>query len=139
MYPGNTCSIKIGKKITEFFNQGLSCNLSPALFNIYINKLATILEKSSAPGVNLHNSEVKCLLFADDLCLLSPTAHGLQQSLDLLEHYCQTWALAVNPKNTKIMIFQRRSRSQGIRPNVTALVVMRIGPKRSGVSVHDFI
>ena len=44
----------------------------------------------------------------------SPTAHGLQQSLDLLEQYCQTWALAVNPKKTKIMIFQRRSRSQGI-------------------------
>ena len=90
MYNGNTCSINICKKITEFFNQrrGLrqGCNLSPALFNIY-NELATILENSSAPGVSLHNSEIKCLLFADDLCLLSPTAHGLQQSLDLLEQY----------------------------------------------------
>jgi hypothetical protein len=67
MYTGNTCSIKIGKKRTEFFNQGRGlrqgCNLSPALFNIYINELATILDKSSAPGVSLHNSEVKCLLF----------------------------------------------------------------------------
>ena len=104
MYTGNTCSIKIGKKITEFVNQGRGlrqgCNLSPALFNIYINELATILKKSSAPGVSLHNSEVNCLLFADDLWLLSPTAHGLQQSLDLLEQYCQTWALAVNPHST---------------------------------------
>ena len=120
MYTGYTCSIKIVKKRTEFFNQGRGlrqgCNLSPALFNIYLNKLATILEKSSALGVSLHNSEFKCLLFANDLCLLSPTAHGLQQSLDLLEQYCQPWALAVNHKNTKIMIFQRRSRSQGIRP-----------------------
>ena len=95
---------------------GQGCNLSPALFNIYINELATILEKPSAPGVSLHKSEVNCLLFTDYLCLLSPTAHGLQQSLDLLAQYCQTWALAVNPKTTKIMIFQRRSRSQGIRP-----------------------
>jgi hypothetical protein len=50
------CSIKIGKKRTEFFNQrrGLrqGCNLSPALFNIYINELATILEKSSVPDVS---------------------------------------------------------------------------------------
>ncbi|CDQ95104.1 unnamed protein product [Oncorhynchus mykiss] len=120
MYTSNMCSVKIGKKRTEFFNQGRGlrqgCNLSPALFNIYINELATTLEKSSVPGVSLHKSEVKCLLFADYLCLLSPTAHGLQQSLDLLEQYCQTLALSVNPKKTKILIFQRRSRSQGIRP-----------------------
>ena len=94
MYTDNTCSIKIGKKITEFFNQGQGlrqgCHLSPVLFNFYINEFATILEKSS--GVSLHNSEVKCLLLADDLCLLSPTVHGLQQSLDLLEQVCQTWA-----------------------------------------------
>ena len=120
MYSGNMCSVKIGQKRTEFFTQGRGvrqgCNLSPALFNIYINELATILEKSSIPGVSLHNHEVKCLLFADDLVLLSPTADGLQQSLDLLEHYCQTWALTVNPTKTKIMIFQKRSRSQDILP-----------------------
>ena len=120
MHTGNACSIKIGKNITWFFNQGRGlhqgCNLSPALFNVYNNELATILQKSSASGVSLYNSKVKCLLFADYLCLLSPTVHGLQQSLDLLEQYCQTWALAVDPKNTKIMIFQRRYRSQGINP-----------------------
>jgi hypothetical protein len=101
MYTGNTSSIKIGKKRTEFFNQGRGlrqgCNLSPALFNIYINELATVQK------LNAYSSQ-------------SPTTHGLQQSLDLLEQYCQTLALAINPKNTKILIFQRRSRSQGIRP-----------------------
>lgn len=108
---------------TEYFTQGRGvrqgCNLSPGLFNIYINELATTLEKSSVPGVSLHNKEVKCLLFADDLVLLSPTAQGLQQSLDLLEHYCQTWALTVNPKKTKIMIFQKRSKTQDIQPKFT--------------------
>ena len=120
MYSGNMCSIKIGNKRTELFTQGRGvrqgCNLSPALFNIYINELANILETSSVPGVSLHNQEVKCLLFADDLVLLSPTAQGLQQSLDLLEHYCQTWALTINPKKTKTMIFQKRSKSQDVLP-----------------------
>ena len=36
MYTGNSCSIKIGKKITEFFNQGRGlrqgCNLSPTQY-----------------------------------------------------------------------------------------------------------
>ena len=69
-----------------------------------------IIEKSTAPVLTLHDSETKLLLYADVLVLLSPTE--LQQNLDLLEQYCQTWALAVNLSKTKIMIFEKRSRSQ---------------------------
>lgn len=65
------------------------------------------------PGLTLNNSQVKCLLYADDLVLLSPSQHGLQLNLDLLEQYCQLWALTVNLNKSKIMIFQKRFRSQG--------------------------
>ena len=74
---------------------------------LYINELARALEQS-APGLTLLESEVKCLLFADDLVLLSPTKEGLQQHLDLLHIFCQTWALRVNLSMTKIMVFQKR-------------------------------
>ena len=70
-------------------------------------------------GLTLHSSQIKCLLYADDPVLLTPTQHGLQQNLDLLEQYCQTWALTVNLKKTKIMIFQKRSRSQGTQHTFT--------------------
>ena len=70
-------------------------SLSPTLFNIYINDLAVLLEQSGTPDLTLNNKEVKFLLCADDLVLLSPT-QGLQQHLDLLEQYCQNWALTVN-------------------------------------------
>ncbi len=95
--------------------KGQISSLSPTLFNIYINELATMLERSAAPGLTLHDTEVKFLLYADDLVLLSPTEQGLQQSLALLEQYCQSWALAVNLKKTNIMIFQKKARSQGNR------------------------
>ncbi|XP_056588353.1 uncharacterized protein LOC130408891 [Triplophysa dalaica] len=49
----------------------------------------------------------------DDLVLLSPTEEGLQDSLNLLEDYCQTWALTLNLQKTRVMMFQKRSRSQG--------------------------
>ena len=74
------------------------CSLSPTLFNIYINELTRALEQSAAPGLTLLESEVNCLLFADDL--------------DLLQRFCQTWALAVNLSKTKIMVFQKRSSHQ---------------------------
>ncbi len=88
------------------------CSLSPVLFNIYINELLRALDQSAAPGLTLLDTEVKCLLFADDLVLLSPTKEGLQQHLDLLHSFCQSWALSVNPKKTKIMIFQKRPSHQ---------------------------
>jgi hypothetical protein len=98
---------------THIFPQGRGvkqgCTLSPTLFNRYINKLARALEQSAAPRLTLLESEVKCLLFADDLMLLFPTKEGLQQHLDLLHRLCQIWALTVNLSKTKIMVFQKRS------------------------------
>jgi len=81
MHTNNMCSIKIGHKRTTFISQERGvrqgCCLSPALFNIYINELATILEQSTWA----HTSQViRFLLYADDFILLSPTKEGLQQS-----------------------------------------------------------
>ena len=116
MYVSNKCGVKIGNKTTDLFTQGRGVfqgnSLSPTLFNIYINDLAVLLERSGAPGLTLNNQEVKFLLYADDLVLLSPTQQGLQQHLDLLEQYCQNWALTVNFNKSKIMIFQKKPRSQ---------------------------
>ena len=96
IYINNKCGIKLGK--TDFFTQGRGVRqgCSPTLFNIYINELAVLLEQSAAPGFTLNNTEVKFLLYADDLVLLLPTTQELQQHLDLLQKYCQNWALAVN-------------------------------------------
>ncbi len=114
MYSNSKSCIKIGETRTEFFTQNRGvrqgCGLSPTLFNIYIDELAVQLEQSAAPGLRLQEMEVKFLLFADDL--VPPSEKGLQQLLDQLEQYCQSWALAVNPKKTKVMIFQKKPRCQ---------------------------
>ena len=87
MYMNNKCGVKIDDKSTDFFTQGRGVfqgnSLSPTLFNIYINDLSLLLEQSGTPGLTLNNKEVKFLLYADDLVLLSPTHQGLQQHLDL--------------------------------------------------------
>ncbi len=117
MYTASQCAVKIANQRTEFFPQGRGvrqgCSLSPTLFNIYINQLANILERAPIQGLTLHDTEIKCLLYADDLVLLSPTEEGLQDSLNLLEDFCQSWALTVNLQKTRVMMFQKRSRSQG--------------------------
>ena len=54
------------------------------LLHMYINKLEKGNRTVCSTWLHLTDSEVKCLLFADDLVLLSPTKEGLQQHLDLL-------------------------------------------------------
>ena len=114
MYKHNQCAVKINNQRTEYFTQGRGvkqgCCISPALFNLYINELADQLDRSAAPGLTLLDTEIKYLLYADYLILLSPTRDGLQHNLSILEQYCHNWALEVNFKKTQIMIFQKKAR-----------------------------
>ena len=116
MYLETMCAVKIRDKQTEFFTErrGIhqGCNLSPTLFGVYINELAVELDQCAAPGLFLLDREVKSLFYADDLVLLFPTEQGPQQELNIIEQYCQNWALAVNMKKTNVMIFQKRPRCQ---------------------------
>ena len=105
------CVVEIGFS-TQVRGVKQYCSISPTLFNIYINELANTLEESAAPGLTLYNTEIKCLLYADDLVMLSPIKEGLQQHLDHLHRFCQTWALTVNLKKTNVMIFQKMSGNQ---------------------------
>ena len=57
---------------------------------------------------------LNCLLYADDLLLISTSAEGLQQSLDRLSKYCQDWLLKINPTKTKVIVFQKKSRKSAI-------------------------
>ena len=52
------------------------CGLSPLLFNLFINKLPEIFDKSCDP-VKVGNLEVNSLLWADDLVILSSSEKGL--------------------------------------------------------------
>lgn len=50
---------------------------------------------------------MNCLLYADDLLLLSETKEGLQSCLNSLKLYCNRWKLNVNLKKTKVIVFSK--------------------------------
>ena len=80
------------------------CGLSPLLFNLFINKLPEIFDRSCDP-VSLGNIEINSLLWADDLVLLSSSNTGLQNSIDKTYSFYQELGLDINTKKTKVMIF----------------------------------
>ena len=85
------------------------CMLSPALFTLFINEFAELIENSGIPGVQLFPEviQVMILLFADDIALISDTIVGLQRQLNLLREYCVQNKLVVNIIKTKIVVFKK--------------------------------
>lgn len=85
--------------------------LSPIFFNIFINQIIDILDNHSTDPISIDNSKLHCLLYADDLVLLSSSPAGLQNSLDLLAKFCSDWKLEINLTKSKAMIFNSNGKT----------------------------
>ena len=113
MYSNVNYSIKINNQVSQEFTSSVGvkqgCCLSPLLFNMYIADLPDIFDANCHPVYIGTNGTVplSCLLFADDLVLLSETSVGLQTALNRLEAYCRKWGLTINNSKTKIVIFNK--------------------------------
>lgn len=110
MYENVFFHVKLTSGITEPFssNSGVKqgCVLSPLLFNLFIRDLPDIFDSDCDP-TELNGTDLSCLMFADDLVLLSKSARGLQTCLERLYHYCSKWSLKVNLSKTKVIIFNK--------------------------------
>ena len=64
------------------------CVLSPLLFNIFLADIqATFDQCGDSPLLN--GQDISCLIWADDILILSKSEEGLQQKLDSLGTYCK--------------------------------------------------
>ena len=104
MYEKTTQTLKFGNKTSRKFRtqKGVKqgCILSPKLFNIFINDIPDMLDQSCHPAI-LGNTPISCLMYADDLILISETEQGLQNCLNKLHEYTEKWNLKVNLKKHK--------------------------------------
>ena len=82
--------------------------LSPTLFNIFINDIVEILREHNSPMISKSShQEIPCLLYADDLAILSTSKIGLQEKLNKLHQYCLDWGMEINVGKTKVIIFTK--------------------------------
>ena len=76
------------KLIKTHFTELFSCNkeirqgdgLSPVLFSLFMNALPKYFKENKCPGVMLGNQSLNCLVYADNLLVISPSPEGFQQS-----------------------------------------------------------
>ena len=80
--------------------------LSPSLFNIFVNDLPKSLYTSECTP-KLGSNYVNCLMYADDLVIMSLSTDELQLQLNSLDAYCKRWGLEINKKKTKTMVMAK--------------------------------
>ena len=100
---------------TEYFDCPVGVKqgdcLSPTLFAIFINNLASEI-KSSGVGLKLDIEDIagnieitllNILLYADDIVLFAENEADLQFLLNIVETWCEKWRLEVNLTKTNIL------------------------------------
>ena len=103
--------------VLKWFNEGLGVKqgdpAGPRVFVTYIHDLPESVclddQHSRQHAVFLINQLIKCLLWADDLVLVSTDPLHLQAQLDALDAYCMENKLNVNTKKTQVMYVHTRS------------------------------
>ena len=95
--------------ITEMFscNKGIrqGDGLSPVLFSLFMNDLPQYFRDDHCPGIMLGSHSLNCLMYADDLLVLSPSPEGLQKSINVIKKHAEEWKLKVNTNKSNIIIF----------------------------------
>ena len=116
IYMNEKCKIKVGGMLSDTFdaNQGVrqGCILSPLLFNIFISDLPEILSKEENNPAKIGPDEtISCILWADDLVMISESKEGLTKMLqNLCDFSCQN-GLKINQDKTKCMVFNKTGRN----------------------------
>ena len=81
------------------------------IFNVFINDLPDILNKVTNSSIFLSDGiKLSCLLYADDIVIISRSPQRLQKCLDALGQYCNKWKLSPNITKTKAMVMNNKIR-----------------------------
>ena len=116
IYSSSFASVRINNIQTQSFDIPVGVrqgdNLSPTLFSIFLNDLATGL-KSLNCGVDINDYNLTILLYADDIVLLAPSPEKLQHQIDYVHQWCKKWRMKINSDKTQIVHFRptRQQRS----------------------------
>ena len=111
-YQTQTMCIKWGKFNSMYFNVSNGVRqggvLSPKLFAIYIDDLSQDLATCKS-GCYINEQCMNHVMYADDICLLAPSAIGLQRLLDVCFDFSIINDIMFNPIKSVCVVFKSKS------------------------------
>ena len=97
-----SCTFQVRKGVRQV------CQLSPWLFNIFIDRIVLEARNKFFGGVLLSTGEVKVLLFADDLMMTAESKEALQHNMRELNDMLEEWEMKANRQKTRVMRIGRK-------------------------------
>ena len=89
--------------------------LSPLFFNIYMDDLSRNLNNAGV-GCYVNNNIVNHIMYADDMCLLAPSAKALQILIDECTRYAIQHDIVYNTKKSVCMLVKSKKFDLRMRP-----------------------
>ena len=89
--------------------------LSAKFWAVYMDDLILQLSQTSK-GCHVHGLYLACILYADDVCLLTPSRKSLQVLMDVCANYANTWCIRYNERKTKLMYYGKDFNSFSCAP-----------------------
>ena len=114
MYSELQAVVKLHSGVTPYFSSLVGvrqgCNLSPMLFNLFVNEIFYLFDNAKCDPVKLKTKLIHCLMYADDLLILSETENGLTESLERLSNYAENGSLKLVQRKLKLLSLIRQGR-----------------------------
>ena len=73
----------------------------------FLNDIITCINTHAIDTISLDDVTLFILLYADDAVIFAQSAESLQNMLNDIQLYCDTWHLTFNTNQTKIMVFEK--------------------------------
>ena len=109
LYKQSEVCVHVNEMKTKLFSVSIGlqqgCVLSPLLFITYVDKIDRY--SSSSSGIKFGKCNVHCLLFTNDLALLSSNKSDLQHALDWFSDACLDAGMKISTIKTEIMCLSR--------------------------------
>ncbi|KAF2363654.1 Reverse transcriptase domain [Trinorchestia longiramus] len=103
----NTCAVyRLGNLVTgQVSVRGVrqGCTLSFLLFDLYTEELAVRL-KMSGFGLKIGEEKLSCLLYADDIVVISESEQELQMMLEIVDGYSRDFKVKFGGDKSKVMV-----------------------------------
>ena len=129
MYTELQAAVKLPDRVTPYFSslvgvrQGCNLLLSQMLFNLFVNDIFDLFDNAKCDPVKLQIKLIHCLMYDDDLLILSETENGLTKSLERLSDYAKKWKLKISAKGTKIIVFNKAGKIINVKLRIDDIII----------------
>ena len=79
------------------------CTLSPILFGLYTEELAVRIKRTGL-GIRVGADRLSCLLYADDIVIMSESREELQQMLDVVSVYGRDFKVRFSGEKSQVIV-----------------------------------